>query len=65
MRPMWMEYPDDVNTFELDKQYLFGESILVVGIDYTFSSITVYLPPEDYWYFMVTKELIKNKDAII
>uniref|UniRef100_A0A4W3GQ77 Glycoside hydrolase family 31 N-terminal domain-containing protein n=1 Tax=Callorhinchus milii TaxID=7868 RepID=A0A4W3GQ77_CALMI len=25
MRPLWVEYPDDVNTFSMDEQYMLGE----------------------------------------
>ncbi|CDW73021.1 cre-aagr-4 protein [Stylonychia lemnae] len=29
MRPMWQEYPQDIQTFSLDLQYMFGDSFLV------------------------------------
>lgn len=29
MRPMWLDYPDDPKTFDLEYQYLFGENMLV------------------------------------
>lgn len=29
MRPMWQEFPDDPNTFELSDQFMFGDAILV------------------------------------
>jgi alpha-glucosidase (family GH31 glycosyl hydrolase) len=29
MRPMWQEFPDDLTTFELSDQFMFGDSILV------------------------------------
>ena len=29
VRPMWMEYPTDVRTFNLESQFMFGDNILV------------------------------------
>jgi alpha-glucosidase (family GH31 glycosyl hydrolase) len=29
VRPMWQEYPKDVNTFNLDQQFMFGKSLLI------------------------------------
>jgi alpha-glucosidase (family GH31 glycosyl hydrolase) len=29
MRPLWMEYPDDILTFGIDINYMFGDSFLL------------------------------------
>lgn len=29
MRPMYLEYPDDLKCFNLDLQYMFGDSFLI------------------------------------
>lgn len=29
MRPLWQEFPTDINTFAIDNQFMFGEAILV------------------------------------
>ena len=29
IRPMWHEFPKDTQTFEMDDQFMFGESIMV------------------------------------
>lgn len=70
MRPMWMEYPDDPITFELDTQYLFGDSFLIAATAPSsydtynflpnFYRIQVYLPSKDDWYCFITSEITKK-----
>lgn len=68
MRPMWMEFPTDTNTFSMGSQFMFGSDMLVapkLGEPISFSSVmngiyntTVYLPPASDWYFYNTKGFI-------
>lgn len=68
MRPMWMEFPTDTNTFKLGNQFMFGGDMLVapkLGEPVSFSSvmngiynISVYLPPASDWYFYDTKAFV-------
>lgn len=73
MRPMWMEFPDDIKTFTLGNQFMFGNDMLVapkLGEPISFSSvmngiynISVYLPPASDWYFYNNKELISGSST--
>lgn len=44
MRPVFMEFEDDLNTFVLDKEYMLGESLLVAPIFSSNGDVTYYLP---------------------
>ncbi len=67
---MWMEFPTDLNTFTLESQFMFGDSILVapkLGAPLQLSSvmngiynISVYLPAEADWYFYNTHQFING-----
>lgn len=52
MRPLWVEYPTDVETFKMDDEYLLGSSLLVKPItEPGQKSTVVYFPgPKDIWY---------------
>ena len=45
MRPLWLEYPRDKNTYEVEDQFLVGNSLMVrpVTEQYT-TSVHLYLP---------------------
>lgn len=49
MRPMFLEFPDDLNTYPLDTQYMFGSNLLVAPVFAEDGSVTFYVPrtPED------------------
>uniref|UniRef100_A0A8C9SWL4 Glucosidase II alpha subunit n=1 Tax=Scleropages formosus TaxID=113540 RepID=A0A8C9SWL4_SCLFO len=45
MRPLWVEYPEDVTTFTIDDEYLLGRDLLVHPVtDEGSKEVTVYLP---------------------
>ncbi|MCM0582668.1 alpha-xylosidase [Weissella diestrammenae] len=48
MRPMYMEFPDDPNCADLDRQYMFGSDILVAPIMSETGDVDYYLP-EGHW----------------
>ncbi|KAK3093332.1 hypothetical protein FSP39_014183 [Pinctada imbricata] len=52
MRPLWVEYPSDKDTFNMDDQYLVGSSLLVKPItDQGGTGTTVYFPGKNHvWY---------------
>jgi len=51
MRTMFTEFPDDVNTFAMDDQWMVGGSLLVKPVtDAGKTSIDVYLPGPNMWY---------------
>lgn len=51
MRPLWLEFPDDKETFNNGEAFMIGPGILVQGIyQEKQSSTTVYLPGKESWY---------------
>ncbi|CBF79518.1 hypothetical protein AN7505.2 [Aspergillus nidulans FGSC A4] len=49
MRPMFMEFPEDLNTYPLDTQYMFGSNLLVAPVFSDEGIVTFYVPrtPEE------------------
>ncbi|KAL3476262.1 glycosyl hydrolases family 31-domain-containing protein [Aspergillus californicus] len=49
MRPMFVEFPEDLNTYSLDTQYMFGSNLLVAPVFSDNGAVTFYVPrtPED------------------
>jgi len=72
MRPMWMEFPQNEMTFELNRQFMFGSQVLVspkMGDQHPsmnlFGGVTkveVYLPPTDEWYELYSKKIMPQSD---
>eukprot|EP00347_Sterkiella_histriomuscorum_P014249 403361604 len=72
LRPMWHEFPQDENTFNLTEQFMFGDSILFspklrkptqemsffYGPSEYHFLVKYYLPPSSNWYSYTTKQLI-------
>jgi alpha 1,3-glucosidase len=52
MRSLWMEYPKETKTFDMDSEYLLGEALLLRPIvDQGYTSASVYFPGKDaIWY---------------
>ncbi|XP_067293753.1 neutral alpha-glucosidase AB isoform X2 [Pseudorasbora parva] len=52
MRPLWVEYPDNVATFSIEDEYLIGKDLLVHPVtDEGARGVTAYLPgKEEVWY---------------
>ncbi|PLB50408.1 alpha-glucosidase [Aspergillus steynii IBT 23096] len=50
MRPMFLEFPDDLTTYPLDTQYMFGANLLVAPVFADSGEVTFYVPrtPEDH-----------------
>ena len=50
MRPLFLEYPDDPASYQVEDQYLFGPDLLVAPVlDFGARSRTVYLPEGPRW----------------
>jgi alpha-glucosidase (family GH31 glycosyl hydrolase) len=58
MRAMFLDYPQDPNTYGLEEQYLFGRSLLVAPVLYENQTLKdVYLPAGDwidFWHHALT-----------
>ncbi|KAK4741685.1 hypothetical protein SAY87_025273 [Trapa incisa] len=51
LRPLWMEFPSDEETFSKDEAFMVGNSLLVQGIfTERAKHVSVYLPGEQSWY---------------
>lgn len=44
MRPMFLEFPDDLNTYAIDTQYMFGSNLLVAPVFTEDGSVSFYVP---------------------
>ena len=50
VRPLFFEYPQDIKTHKIDKQFMFGEAILVTPVlDQGAKTVKAYFP-NDTWY---------------
>lgn len=56
IRPLWVEFPTDRNTFTIDNEFLIGDSILVRPVtEPGVNEVKVYLPGQsEVWYDMDT-----------
>ncbi|KAI0683191.1 alpha-glucosidase [Cytidiella melzeri] len=53
LNPLWYKYPQDPNTFPIDLQFLYGDSILVSPVtDENVTSVTAYFPKEIFYNFL-------------
>ncbi|VAH88238.1 unnamed protein product [Triticum turgidum subsp. durum] len=51
MRPLWLEFPDDKETYNNGEAFMVGPSILAQGIyEEGQKSVSVYLPGTELWY---------------
>ena len=44
MRPLFLEFPEDLNTYALDTQYMFGPNLLVAPVFTEEGEVTFYVP---------------------
>ena len=66
VRPLFFEFPDDKNTFNVENQYMFGEALLVAPITHrSQDSAKIYLPKGNDWYNYWTNEKIEGGQWII
>lgn len=63
LNPLWFKYPNDTNTFAIDLQFLYGDSILVSPVtDENATSVDIYLP-KDIFYAFPTFEPVQGLGA--
>lgn len=67
-RPMYYDYPDKSEAYIFDKQYQFGDDLLVAPIvkpmENGFSKVKVWLPEGNNWYEWHTGTLLKGGQII-
>ncbi|CAM3600460.1 alpha-xylosidase [Erysipelothrix urinaevulpis] len=63
MRPMVLEFQDDLGTHYLDKQYMIGDSLLVVPIFKEGGNVDYYLP-KGKWYNILTNKQYDNSVGV-
>ncbi|ORX49715.1 hypothetical protein BCR36DRAFT_370725 [Piromyces finnis] len=57
---MFLTFPDDEKTYEMDNQHMVGDNLLIKPItDQGQSEISVYLPTISNWYNYMTKEAVQ------
>lgn len=44
MRPMFLEFPEDLNTYSIDTQYMFGSNLLVAPVFTEEGKVSFYVP---------------------
>lgn len=59
VRPMVLEYQEDLNTRNLDQQYMFGDAFLVAPVITKKNRIDVYLP-KGIWIDFWSKEIVEG-----
>lgn len=62
MRPVFMEYPQDVNTYSLDKEYFLGDDLLVAPVFSETGDVAYYLPEGRWTNYLtgVVQEVSEN-----
>ncbi|VDM96215.1 unnamed protein product [Thelazia callipaeda] len=51
VRPLFFEFPNDSNTYQLDYQFMWGSAMVFVPVVYEYAStVHGYLPPTALWY---------------
>lgn len=59
--PLWMQFPQDKNTYGIDTQFLFGTEVLVSPVvDQGATSVEAYFP-KGRWYDVWTHEMTAGK----
>ncbi len=61
MRPLFMDFTDDKNVYDIGSQYMFGRALLVAPVTkYKATSWNVYLPKGTSWWNFWTNENMKG-----
>jgi alpha-glucosidase len=65
LQPLWFSYPKDANTFPIDLQFFFGDSVLVSPVtEENSTSVDIYLP-EDIFYDFATLAPVEGSGSMV
>ncbi|KAG9097843.1 hypothetical protein FRC06_007125 [Ceratobasidium sp. 370] len=65
LNSLWFKYPQDKNTYPIDLQFFYGDSILISPVTAENStSVDIYLP-KDVFYDFLTHEVVEGKGATV
>jgi alpha-glucosidase len=65
INPLFFEYPEDTNTFDIQDQFFFGDSILVSPVlEPNQTSVTAYMPG-DLFYDFETHQVVRGQGVKI
>lgn len=66
LHPLWHKYPKDPNTFLIDLQFFFGDSILVSPVtEENSTSVSIYLPQDVFYDFLSLNPIHGNGTAVL
>lgn len=60
IRALVMDYPQDMQTINIDDEYMFGESLLICPLTYEDGTTRKVYLPEGTWYQFFTKEKVEG-----
>ena len=64
MRPIWFDYPEDLDAWSIEDEFLFGPDVLVAPIaELGRRSRRVYLPAGTKWRAAATGEVLRGGDS--
>ena len=64
-KPIFMHYPDDHKTYDLQYEYLFGSDVMVKPVVQPDQSLQEVYLPEDDWIHLWTGKFCKGNQSVI
>ena len=66
MRGLVMDYPDDIEVYDISDQYMFGPSLMICPVyEYQARSRSVYLPDDRMWFDYYTDSVYAGGQTIL